>query len=731
MNKSDRRLVSMILCMILTIALFQQGVFAAEAVSDMYSEVPEISADEGSFPESYSIDDGEERDESGSEEIAEAGDVEVPEEAASSEEIAEAVEEEVPEEIADGEVESPDEIIDESAEDLSETQFEESLTEAEEDFTESPDEETAEVLFNPYVFSEDGEAESVTIQSALAGASAKEKFEATPEPPRSLSGNGTFVVAPPKLLSVSTYNTSNILTFSDDMTGVSAYRIYILCEDDPGNDEAEQMIVGSKTYYIDVGPITIPSSDVSNMTVDNGSICRMIEIETDYAYGGPNYLFGLSSIHMGQESGISNLLSGNSEYQEEPVIPAAPVIDTINITSYGKDLINATVSFKSTGMGSFRVEVFGLSENKPLNGTIHTEDVSGKIYYVRAEGVGYSNKLINTTSFEGPRQLLPLQLNITNGPLTNGEALYFGAKTVRDIPGGSFSSSNFSNLKEVTVSNGETIPDPSPKPQPKPASTDRPMKNCSVILPSQSYVYTGKPIMPLPTVKYKSSTLTSGTHYTVQYLNNVKAGTASIVITGKGIYKNSITKTFTIKKATDTISAAPTFNCTTAKKKKTYKLSASTIGGKLSFTSSNKKIPVDANGKITVPKNYMGQAIITVTSAATANCEKSSKKITVNVNPKKTKISKAKNLKKLKASVKWKKGMPKKISGYQICYSTDKNFKEDVKTVTIKGRKKASKIIKNLTKGKTYYFRIRTYKKTGGVRLVSAWSKKKKVKIKK
>jgi hypothetical protein len=102
MNKSDRRLVSMILCMILTIALFQQGVFAAEAVSDMYSEVPEISADEGSFPGSYSIDDGEEWDESGSEEIAEA------------------VEEEVPQEIADGEVESPDEIIDESAEDLSE-----------------------------------------------------------------------------------------------------------------------------------------------------------------------------------------------------------------------------------------------------------------------------------------------------------------------------------------------------------------------------------------------------------------------------------------------------------------------------------------------------------------------------------------------------------------------------------------------------------------------------------
>ena len=730
MNKSDRRLVSMILCMILTIALFQQGVFAAEAVSDMYSEVPEISTDEGSFPESYSIDDGEERDESGSEEIAEAGDVEVPEEAASSEEIAEAVEEEVPEEIADGEVESPDEIIDESAEDLSETQFEESLTEAEEDFTESPDEETAEVLFNPYVFSEDGEAESVTIQSALAGASAKEKFEATPEPPRSLSGNGTFVVAPPKLLSVSTYNTSNILTFSDDMTGVSAYRIYILCEDDPGNDEAEQMIVGSKTYYIDVGPITIPSSDVSNMTVDNGSICRMIEIETDYAYGGPNYLFGLSSIHMGQESGISNLLSGNSEYQEEPVIPAAPVIDTIDITS-NKTTINAEIGFKSTGTGRFDVEVFGLSRDESPTGPVHIEEINGIPYYVRAAGIGHSNQISNMTTVDGMCQKLKLQLNITNGPLKKGEALYFAARILRDIPGGSPSGSEFSNLKEVTVSNGETIPDPSPKPQPKPTSTDRPMKNCSVILPSQSYVYTGKPITPLPTVKYKSSTLTSGTHYTVQYLNNVKAGTARIVITGKGIYKNSITKTFTIKKATDTISAAPTFNCTTAKKKKTYKLSASTIGGKLSFTSNNKKIPVDANGKITVPKNYMGQAIITVTSAATANCEKSSKKITVNVNPKKTKISKAKNLKKLKASVKWKKGIPKKISGYQICYSTDKNFKEDVKTVTIKGRKKASKIIKNLTKGKTYYFRIRTYKKTGGVRLVSAWSKKKKVKIKK
>ena len=62
--------------------------------------------------------------------------------------------------------------------------------------------------------------------------------------------------------------------------------------------------------------------------------------------------------------------------------------------------------------------------------------------------------------------------------------------------------------------------------------------------------YTGRAITPKPTVKYAGKTLKLGTDYTLAYRNNVNAGTASIVITGKGSYTGTKTVTFTIKKST-------------------------------------------------------------------------------------------------------------------------------------------------------------------------------------
>ena len=48
--------------------------------------------------------------------------------------------------------------------------------------------------------------------------------------------------------------------------------------------------------------------------------------------------------------------------------------------------------------------------------------------------------------------------------------------------------------------------------------------------------YTGKAITPSPTVKIKSKVLKNKTDYTLSYKNNVKAGTATVTITGKGSY---------------------------------------------------------------------------------------------------------------------------------------------------------------------------------------------------
>ncbi len=99
------------------------------------------------------------------------------------------------------------------------------------------------------------------------------------------------------------------------------------------------------------------------------------------------------------------------------------------------------------------------------------------------------------------------------------------------------------------------------------------------------------------------------------------------------------------------------------------------------------------------------------------------------VTVKKTTLKSAKNAKDKKLVVKWKKNTAG--NGYQIQYSTSKKFAKGNKTKTISKNKTTSYTIKKLKKKKTYYVRIRTYKKVSGKTYYSEWSSVKKVKIKK
>ena len=93
------------------------------------------------------------------------------------------------------------------------------------------------------------------------------------------------------------------------------------------------------------------------------------------------------------------------------------------------------------------------------------------------------------------------------------------------------------------------------------------------------------------------------------------------------------------------------------------------------------------------------------------------------------KLAGVKNLKGKKIKVSWKKNT--KVNGYQFQYTTNKKFKSGIKNVTIKKNKTTSTVLKKLRKKKTYYVRIRTYKKDGKTTYYSKWSNVKKVKIKK
>lgn len=96
--------------------------------------------------------------------------------------------------------------------------------------------------------------------------------------------------------------------------------------------------------------------------------------------------------------------------------------------------------------------------------------------------------------------------------------------------------------------------------------------------------------------------------------------------------------------------------------------------------------------------------------------------------PAKTSLKSVKSKSSKKITVKWKKASG--VTGYQIQYSRSKTFKSGNKTVKVSGANKASKVISKLKKGKTYYVRIRTYKTVSGTTYYSAWSAKKKVKVK-
>jgi len=93
---------------------------------------------------------------------------------------------------------------------------------------------------------------------------------------------------------------------------------------------------------------------------------------------------------------------------------------------------------------------------------------------------------------------------------------------------------------------------------------------------------------------------------------------------------------------------------------------------------------------------------------------------------KKTKINKLANMKGKKVKINIKKVSG--ADGYQIVYSTSKKFKKSAKKTTTK----KTYTLKKLKKGRTYYVKVRAYKKDStGAKVYGKYSAKKKVTIKK
>ncbi len=265
------------------------------------------------------------------------------------------------------------------------------------------------------------------------------------------------------------------------------------------------------------------------------------------------------------------------------------------------------------------------------------------------------------------------------------------------------------------------------------------LKDAKVTCTPASFVYNGTMQIPqVYTVTIGTGTdavtLKAGTDYSITSYPTtaVNAGTYEVTITGLGAFKGTgstpatLTATYTIEPkdvteqlAEGAVSISPVSNVTYTGKEfvpaieiidsssNNYVLQE---GTDYTRTDSDNVKPGTASVNLEFKGNYTGSTTVNYS-----------------IKPKKTSISSLKGGAKY-AKITWKKVSG--ITGYQIQYAK-KSSMSGKKSVSIRKASTKSLTVKKLKSKTKYYVRIRTYFKTeSGLKIYSAWSSKKTVKVK-
>ena len=234
---------------------------------------------------------------------------------------------------------------------------------------------------------------------------------------------------------------------------------------------------------------------------------------------------------------------------------------------------------------------------------------------------------------------------------------------------------------------------------------------CRITVKNQTY--TGKKLTPGATVKYGKTLLTEGTDYKLAYAKNLAAGVATVRVTGIGAYTGKKDVHFKINPAK--LSA-----CKIAAKNRVY--SGKALRAKVVVKFGATKLRKGRDFTLSYKRTKeIGRVRVTVKGKGNF---KGSKTVYFKINPRKTRLTAAKT-DAHSITLKWKK--QKNVTGYQIEYSLKKDFSAK-KRVTVRKADRVTRTLRNLKAKKTYYVRVRTYKKVDKKTYYSAWSKVKAVK---
>ena len=210
------------------------------------------------------------------------------------------------------------------------------------------------------------------------------------------------------------------------------------------------------------------------------------------------------------------------------------ISDTINIANI--DTTGPVCIF-----GSFSKTQIKNQETSTLSLTCTDPETKIKDINLTKESFAYDNKLITISNIA--------RENVSNGykyTLTiTGKGL--DGDTSISLPSGNIKNNGDMNNTETSSSTLVILNSTS-------------LSNLTVTLSDNTYTYDGKSKTPEVVVKDGIKKLTLNKDYTIEYKDNINAGTGKVIITGKRNYSGSTTKTFTINKATATckINSVPT-----------------------------------------------------------------------------------------------------------------------------------------------------------------------------
>ena len=210
------------------------------------------------------------------------------------------------------------------------------------------------------------------------------------------------------------------------------------------------------------------------------------------------------------------------------------ISDTINIANI--DTTGPVCTF-----GSFSKTQIKNQETSTLSLTCTDPETKIKDINLTKESFAYDNKLITISNIA--------RENVSNGykyTLTiTGKGL--DGDTSINLPSGNIKNNGDMNNTETSSSSLVVL-------------NGIGLSDLTITLSNDTYTYDGKSKTPDVVVKDGSKTLTLDKDYTIEYKDNINAGTGKVIITGKRNYSGSTTKTFTINKATSTckINSVPT-----------------------------------------------------------------------------------------------------------------------------------------------------------------------------